>query len=152
MCHLMQHLGYVLDEKLGYLIYLPELSQVELNNLVRTVHLYQRFNIPSPFLNYVENCQDVLMGREQVAKKLLDTKESGLATIKASLNRLKEGYWARAEDRLKDFRIVFKPQIPVSGANSFPELLEKYLSEKETGMISAPPNGWEEIVKKLTAV
>lgn len=152
MCHMMQHLGFVLDERIGYLIYLPELSQAELNNLIRTIHLYQRFNIPSSFLNYVENCHDLLMEREQIAKKLLDASESGLATLKASVCRLKKAYWAQVEDRLKDLKIVFKHQIPVSGAQSFPELLEKFLSEKDTGMISAPPNGWDEIVMKLTAV
>jgi len=144
-CHKTFHLGFCGLGEFGTIIYLPELSQTALNNIVRMIGI----GVSSKERKWRDICQEVYE-QLRVRANDMDTtfKEyfvgfpnppSNPLTIASILSSIDDEDYARREAWVKDFRILHDP-------TKYKQQIDFWAKEMGTSM---PVKSWERVFQSL---
>ena len=147
-CHQVMHVDVVPIMKSGALIWLPEISQTHLNNLMRCVYVARISQ--GPIMETARSILEMLMERRQEAKKRISTDEPYILSTVMS-NYLEPGQYKQANNKLSGIRLLpLDRRIVKEGDiefNQWPQILA-YWRSKEGPFAEAKPNIWLSEYKK----
>lgn len=133
----------------GILVWLPEVSQAELNHIVRA--LYVARSTEGEPAETAKRCLEAIKGRRDEAKKRLGTDDPMiLATVFA--DHLTENEYQERMDRLEGIRLLSmdrRLQRTASGeVDRFPDMLAFWRS-KNGPFGNMPPANWRNLLERL---
>lgn len=137
MCHMVHHIGFVGLNKMGMLIRLPDVSQADLNHILRTLWLGENARVVSirdqsiAILRALETCS---VG----AKQLLGYTDPQL--LGEYLLQLDDTLYGRRDQVLKDIRILYHR-----------DPFEEHLNVWEGIYSGYPITKWERFAKEFSA-
>lgn len=135
----------------GVLIWLPEISQADLNSLMRAIYVARNAGKngsgDDKLAAAAGRALDALMARKAEAKKRLGSEDPMLlATV--MLENLSDDEYAARVDKLEGIRLLPLDHWPVQGAsgdhNQFHNMV-KYWSSPEGPYAKLPPSSWEKM-------
>lgn len=144
-CHQCFHLDRIAFMQSGTLIWLPELTQTELNNICRAIYIARITQ--GPIADAARDALDMLMDRKSEARNRLGTDDiKVLATIFQDFMEAKE--YQHRNTRLEGFRILpLDRRLVREGElefNQFPQMLA-YWRSTDGPYGSLPPRDWAEM-------
>ena len=144
-CYQCFHIDKIPRMQSGSIIWLPELSQAELNNITRAIYIARITQ--GPMADSARDALEILMRRKDEAKQKLGTDDPRiLATIFQDFMEGKE--YARRNQRIKGFRIMPLDRRLVREGdlefNQFPQMLA-YWRSSNGPYGPTPPRSWPEI-------
>ena len=148
-CHQCFHIDRIPYMQSGALIWLPEISQAELNNICRAIYIARITQ--GPVADAAREALDLLMGRKEEAKNRLGTDDlKVLSTIFQDFMEAKE--YKMRHKRMAGFRILpLDRRLVREGElefNQFPQMLAYWRSANGPyGKI--PTRSWTEIFYTL---
>ena len=148
-CYQCFHLEEVPRMQSGALIWLPEITQAELNNLARAIYIARITQ--GPMADTARDALELLMARKEEAKQRLGTDEPRiLASIFQDFMEGKE--YARRNEKLSGFRIMPLDRRLVREGdlefNQFPQMLA-YWRSSNGPYGPTPPRQWTEMFYSL---
>lgn len=136
----------------GILIWLPEISQIDLNSAVRA--LYVAKNGEGPISDIAKKTLDMLKARREDAKRRLGT-DDPLLLATVFFDHISTGEYEERLERLKDVRLLSlerriqrRAEVEV---DRFPEMLE-FWSSREGPFGQTPPSDWKSILDQFDTV
>lgn len=144
-CHQCFHIDRIPAMQSGTLIWLPELTQAELNNLCRAIYIARITQ--GPMADAARDTLDILMARKSQAKERLGTDEPKvLASIFQDFMEARE--YQRRNNRIQGFRILPLDRRLVREGdlefNQFPQMLA-YWRSNNGPYGPLPPRSWVEL-------
>jgi intracellular multiplication protein IcmJ len=148
-CHQCFHLDRIAFMQSGTLIWLPELTQAELNNICRAIYIARITQ--GPIADAARDALDILMDRKPEARNRLGTDDlKVLATIFQDFMESKE--YKHRNNRIQGFRILpLDRRLVKEGElefNQFPQMLA-YWRSTEGPYGTIPPRNWAEMFYNL---
>jgi len=145
LCHQIFHLGFAGMRKSGLVVYMPEISQVDLNNIVRTIWI----GISSkqePWAEVGNEIYDSFKSRVNDTDKILkkyfsnfETKPSDPLTIANALSVMDDKDYNNRINLVRDLRLLPLPQPFMSQIEFWKLHNSKFI----------PPKTWGNIHKKI---
>lgn len=144
-CYQCFHIDEIPRMQSGSIIWLPEMTQAELNNITRAIYIARITQ--GPMADTARDALEVLMRRKDEAKNKLGTDDPRiLATIFQDFMESKE--YARRNSRFKGFRIMpLDRRLVREGElefNQFPQMLA-YWRSSNGPYGPTPPRSWPEM-------
>ena len=126
----------------GILIWLPEISQVDLNLLVRALYVARQSD--GPLATTAKKTLDMLRARREEAKRRLGT-DDPLILATVFFDHVSVGEYQERIDKMKDIRLLSLDRRIQKTANGevdrFPEMVEFWAS-REGPYGQMPPGDW----------
>ncbi|HPJ82177.1 MAG: HNH endonuclease [Alphaproteobacteria bacterium] len=146
-CHQCFNLDLVCEMRSGVLIWLPEISQVDLHHIMRSVYVARISQ--GPMAEAARATLDALMARREEARNRIDTDDPFvLATVLKDF--LTSRYYADRENRLDGVRLMPLDRRLIREAdlefNQFPQILA-YWRSKEGPFGGRAPTLWLNLYK-----
>lgn len=136
----------------GHLIWLPEISQADLNHMVRALYVAQAGG-DEELAKAARRTLEVLTARRSEAKKRLGT-DDPLLLATVMRERMDSGMYKTRADKLEGIRLLPKDRCIVQqqGAdlNIFPAMLE-YWTSPEGPYGQAPVSEWTHLFNEMSA-
>jgi intracellular multiplication protein IcmJ len=148
-CHQCFHIDKIPYMQSGALIWMPEISQAELNNICRAIYIARITQ--GPVADAAREALDLLMARKEEAKNRLGTDDlKVLATIFQDFMEAKE--YKMRHSRIKGFRVLpLDRRLVREGElefNQFPQMLA-YWRSANGPYGKTPPRSWTELFYTL---
>lgn len=141
LCHQVHHLGFAGLRKSGIVVYMPEISQVNLNNLVRSIWIAIVCK-EDPWAEVASEIYDGLKSRANDTDKILkkyfsnfETKPSDPLTVANALSALDDESYEKRGNLVRDLRLLPLPHPFMSQI----EFWKGHISTK------IPPKTWKTI-------
>ena len=133
----------------GILIWLPELSQADLNHLVRALYIARSDDAPAA--DAARKSLDILKNRREEAKRRIGT-DDVMILATAFSDQLSETEYMERNDKLDGLRLFSLDRRMQRTANGevdrFPDMLA-YWRSKNGPFGTMPPQNWSELASKL---
>jgi hypothetical protein len=144
-CYQTANLFACADRRAGYLIYLPELTQIELNHVLRAIYV-ARTDINPKIADKARRAFDVFTARRKIANEILGTDDpKTLAEIIASFMSDAEKKLIPA--KLSGIRVLsLDKKIELEDGmefNEFPQMLNFWKSSVD--FLNSPCSNWEKV-------
>lgn len=148
-CHQCFHLETVSTMRSGVLIWLPEIDQPTLNNIVRAIYVARISQ--GPIAEAARKALDILMGQREEAKRRLHTDEPYiLATVLKDY--LGPKHYLQRQKKLEGIRLLPLDRRIIKEAdlefNQFPQILA-YWRSKDGPFGGKVPNNWVSLYQGL---
>jgi intracellular multiplication protein IcmJ len=136
----------------GVLIWLPEITQAELNHIARAIYI-ARTDEDSPVAALATRTLDALMARRTEAKKRLGSDDALLLATILHEN-LNDAERKSAAEKLEGVRLMPSDKYMVRGKNGeingFPQMV-KFWRSPQGPFAQVPTNDWQALFDKVAA-
>lgn len=150
-CHQCFNLDQVSSMRSGALIWAPEITQSELNQIAKAIYVARISQ--GPMADAARKSLDILMGRREEAKNRLGSDDPYILSMVLKDYLGNKSYATRLE-RLKGVRLLPLDRRTIKEGdlefNQFPQILA-YWRSKEGPFGELPPNKWLETLENSTA-
>ena len=148
-CHACFHIGFGIKNKLVSLIHMPEVTQVQLNHILRAAYIALRLRDGSPAEEASQHLMSVLHNREQMLNQFLGGKSGAAVDFAELMSRCPQVMREKFLSRLEGMRVLCHPRRLINGKIEIIDGVASFWTSNHGPFGAVPARDWFSIWQEI---